>query len=736
MIRLAPSKVAAHLRAATIGLSLFAPALTLVTSVSFLAPATAIAQEQADPLTKSVEDFWHYGKIARYDLAVTKAGEITASGAEPAKVLEAFEKVSADRGDNLDEWMIRWQGIDAIKEPAAALAKTINEGRFTRRANPDYILKNISRLSGGDRAYQLAITQLRESGELAVPFMLDVLKDPGKRELHGSVRTAIVDLGRVTLNPLVAATESKDPAILTEVCSFLGDIGYDSALPYLVRLTETSTDETIKKAASDAITKLGGASGSSGDLFYQLAEKIYYGRASLVADARFPQANIWHVDADKGLVRTPVPQVIYTDLMAMRGAEYALAIGSQHDALSLWLASNYKREVDLPQNEKDATRAEGQADAHYYGVTAGAQYVNAALLRALKDQNSPVALKAVKSLQEIVGDSNYKTSGSPDPLIEAMQYGDRRVRFEAAFTMAGALPQTSFAGQELVVPLLAEAISQTGQPSVLVVMPSQEAVNAIIDPLKADKFITAGASSAASALASAAAIPAIDVVVISDELPAAEIESLLGMIQQSPKIRASAKLFVVKSNATQWENRKVLDKTIVTTTASDPASIKASITAARESTGALPLDPELATQYATRAGELLKKLAVSRGQVLDLTPALSTLLGSLDDQRAEIVKLAGEALALIHSDDAQKGLLIKATTEGVADDVKVSLLKSLSTSAKFFGNKLDQNQIAALEKVVREATVPEIRSTAAEARGALNLPSDQAKALILEQSKR
>ncbi len=729
MIRFAPSIVATKLRAAAIGFTLVAPLTFITTNIVH-------AQEAPDPVVKAVEDFWHYGKIARYDLANTKADEVLAAGATPTKVLEAFEKIASDRGDNLDEWMIRWQGVEAVKEKAAALAKVINEGRFERRANPEYIVKQISRLAAGDRPYRLAMVQLRESGELAIPFLLEALKDPARVSEHGAVRHAIVDLGRLALNPLVAATESDDAATLQIVSGLLGDLSYDSAVPYLQRLVETAKDESVKQSATTAIKNLGGAASTAGNLFYELSEKLYYSKSSLTADARFPTASVWHYDgAAKGLARTPVAPAIYNDIMAMRASEYAMTLGTDKDALSLWLASNYKREADLPEGQTDKTRAENQPSAHYYGVTAGAQFLNATLARAIEDRNSAVALKAVKSLQDIVGDANFK-SNSTTPLIDAMQYGDRRVRFEAAFTLAQALPQSAFAGQEAVVPLLAEAVSQTGQSSVLVVMPTQEAVNAVVEPLKADKYITASATSAAGALAAAAAVPAIDVVVISDDLQPPEIESLLGLIAQSPKVRGAGKLFVVRSQASQWETRKVADPSISTTAASDAAGIKSAIVASRQSSGALPLDPAMATEYATRAGELIKRLAISRGQVLDLTPAQSTLLGALEDARPEIVKLSGEGLALLNSDDAQRGLLLKATADGVADDVKVSLFKSLATSAKFFGNKLDNTQLASLDTVVKSATNVDVKNASAEARGALNLPSDQARTLILEQSRR
>ena len=727
------------LRAAVLGVALSA----VMPMVAFPARATAqdaatapSAPAGADSLLKNVEDFWHYGKVARYDIAAAKAAEILSAGGEPIKVTEAFEKVAADRGDNLDEWLIRWQGVEKLKDPATQLTKLVNDGRFTRNGDVAWIEKNISRLNLGDRPYRLALVQLRQSGELAVPSLLGVLNDPARQAEHGSARRAILDLGRNALAPLCAATMSNDPNQVERVVSLLGELGYDSTIPYLARLAEVALTPNVKAVAQKAIAQINAngksapVTGTAGDLFYDLAERQYYGKTSFVADQHFPTASVWKFDVEKGVVRTPVPPAIYNDVLAQQNAEMAMALNTKQDALSLWVAANFKRESDLPEGQKDMTRPEGTPDAHFFGVTAGAQYLNAALNRALNDRTNAVALSATKALQEIVGDANFK-SGGGSPLLDAMQYGDRRVRFEAAFTLAQALPQQGFVGQELVVPLLAEAVSQTGQPSVLVVLPTTEAVNAVITPLKAAGFSAIGATNASTALSVAAAAAAVDVVIFSEELPPAEAESLIGLMARSPKLRAAGKLVIVKSDASQWTSRKASDPTISTTTSDAPDALKDAVTKARDASGALPLDPALATQYATRAGELIKRLAISRGQVLDLTPARSTLLGALEDGRPEIVKLAGEGLALLNNDDAQRGLLIRATAEGVADDVKFSLFKSLSTSAKFWGNKLDAGQVEALDTVVVGQGKPEVKSAAAEARGALDLPADQARKLIL-----
>ncbi|HEX8322388.1 MAG TPA: hypothetical protein VF595_00620, partial [Tepidisphaeraceae bacterium] len=80
--------VSAGLRAAVIGVS-----LAIAAPAVLLSPTPAFAQAApADTLQKSVEDFWHFGKVARYDVAAAKAQEILASGAEPLAITTAFEK--------------------------------------------------------------------------------------------------------------------------------------------------------------------------------------------------------------------------------------------------------------------------------------------------------------------------------------------------------------------------------------------------------------------------------------------------------------------------------------------------------------------------------------------------------------------------------------------------------------------------------------------------------------------
>jgi hypothetical protein len=172
-----------------------------------------------------------------------------------------------------------------------------------------------------------------------------------------------------------------------------------------------------------------------------------------------------------------------------------------------------------------------------------------------------------------------------------------------------------------------------------------------------------------------------------------------------------------------------------TSTATDAAGLKPAIDQARQKAGSLPLDSKLATDYATRAGGLLIKVGLARQQIYPLAPAKQTLLSALSDSRPEIVKLAGQVLGHLNDKDSQLGLLSAAADDKTADDVKISLYKSLATNAKFYGNLLESSQLQTLDATVAGATNLDVRSAAAEARGALNLPADQAKSLVVKQSK-
>ncbi len=707
-------------------------------------PATPPAAPQAaanESLKDSVDNFWHYGKIARYDIAAAEAQHILSLNSDPQVLLSTFEDISQQHHDNLDEWLLRWQSVDQLRDVDSQLITALAAGHMARRGDPKYIEQNIQMLATNQRGYDIAIGRLRESGELAVPMMLDYLRDTDKSQYHGSIRRALCGLGLLAVNPLLASTEMHDEQTLMSVVSALGDIGYDVAVPYLTRLLQIDgVPSSVKATASDALKRLRIADPSTlsaTDQFFDLAERFYYDNAAVRADKRFPVGYVWYWSDQKGLTKIDVPQPIFHDVMAKRAAEYSLKLGqSQGDALSLWLGANFQDEADLPAGQKDPTLPDNAPSAHYYGVAAGTKYLNSALSRALRDRNAAVALKAILSLEEIGGQANLFGDG-PHPLMDSLQFPDRLVRYEAAFAIAAALPSQTFDGQERVVPLLGEALSQTSSANILVAVPSNDELNGIMAGLKAQGYNVVGGITPEQAIAAAAARPTIDAILVTESFGPLAIEKLSLLAGQTPRLQRAVKVIVTQTKASPYVAQAVNDPMLSTTQAnpSDAAALKAAIDDARKRGGLLPLDEATADRYATRAADLLAKIAVNRSPVFDLTVALNLFLTALDDTRPDVVKADGTVLGLINSPEIQPGLLSKASDDKTPDELRIALYKSLATNARNFGDKLNADQVGSLEKAVASLPNVDVRTAAAEARGALNLPADQAKQLIIDQSR-
>jgi len=171
--------------------------------LALIAPAT-FADDQPS-LADQVDTFWHYGKIARYDLAAAAGDQIVASNPDPAALLEAFEAVSERHGDQIDAWMLRWRtlrpptadqakddplltaqrtGMLQMKETAQKLTDLINAGYETRRSSPDFIQNTIIAMSKGERAYEnnptAAISPSRcWSTSSAIPTIANTTPPPG-----------------------------------------------------------------------------------------------------------------------------------------------------------------------------------------------------------------------------------------------------------------------------------------------------------------------------------------------------------------------------------------------------------------------------------------------------------------------------------------------------------------------------------------------------------------------------
>ena len=709
-------------------------------------PAAGQAAAPNAQLVAQVENFYHYAEVANYPAAKAVGDQIVAANPDPQAVLDAFREVHERRSRpnyTLDQLFLRWQRTPEIADVTGQLVGKVNEGRLARATDPAFIAEQIERLNKGQAAYGNGLAQLRNSGEYAVPIMIQYLLNPERAEFHADIRRAMRDLGVDMINPLLAATQMENEQVIASLLVVLGDLGYDAAVPYLLEKVETSQSALVKNAAQNALTRLGFTGGSNAaQQFNELARKLYYQQSAIRPSARLGTATIWRWGGQQaGLMRTDVPPQIFDEVMAMRAAGRAMALGQGMDeSLALWLASNYRREGELKEGETDPTRPENAPSAGYYGTQAGTRYLQAVLERTQADRGlsddrrynaADVALRAIKSLQEIVGRGNIGTGETP--LTQAMRFPDRRVRIEAAMALAQALPTQGFSGQEQVVPLLAEALSQTGQPTVVLILPNVEELNTITQALTAGGYRVVGTDETTKAIDQAQGLSSVEVVVVDAKLGDRSVDQLLSNAESNPKLNGAAKLVLTETSQSRYENLKLTNPTLATTTSRGAAELTAAMEQARTAVGGLPLDPAAATELATRSGNLLKQIGIGNS-IFNLDSGSNVILAALDDARPEIQTLGGEVVALLDSGEAQAALLDKALTPDAPPEVKVSLFNSLATSAQRYGNRLDAGAVDRLLAAAANRDNLDVQAAAAAAVGAFNLPADQARRLIVEET--
>ncbi|MHC4905465.1 MAG: HEAT repeat domain-containing protein, partial [Planctomycetota bacterium] len=145
---------------------------------------------------------------------------------------------------------------------------------------------------------------------------------------------------------------------------------------------------------------------------------------------------------------------------------------------------------------------------------------------------------------------------------------------------------------------------------------------------------------------------------------------------------------------------------------------------------------EAAQVYALRAVQAMYKLALARNRIVDLSVAMPALIKVTQESDPQLRVLAAQVLAYLQSPDAQRAIATMAMTDQNDNAVRISAFGSLALSAKINASLLLTEQIEAIYALVSSTEAdPDLRAAAAGAYGALNLPSEQVKNLILDQAK-
>ncbi len=685
---------------------------------------------QSDP-AELFDDFIHYTLIAKPDLAAAKAELLLGLGLTDAELAELLDD---DRAlvERFDRAILWGQKRTELQDLATELDRRVEKGRHDMARNAERIQEAIEMLKGNQRAKMLARQRLIAAGEYAVPKLLKVITDGQDERLKIAVGDVLVKIGRQSVTPLCEALPHIDQASRRFVCDRLADLGYPHAAPYLLELaTDQATVTATREAADRAFRRIGGGGGDLSVLYTELGKQYFNEYESLIAFPGEGTNNIWSYDTFTGLVPTAVPTEIFSEVMAMRVASKSLRLdASNSTALSLFVASNLRRENQLPPGAADPIYGENRYSPSFYATVYGTAICLDVLGMAIDSMDTPLVRDAIAALTDTTGGANlFDAASGRQPLLESLHYPDRRVHYEAALTLGRALPDQPFPGDRSVVPALASAVRTSGASYAAVIAGDEEDRRVAASRLENMGFTIVGTGPSLRGLeVELTQSVGVDLVVVKvSNAPSAT--QTVADLRVFAKTAAAPVLLVcsaVDATTLRPQFRDDVRNEVFVTRGADDAFAAAVDQLMRRASGGRMTDAE-AEAYAIEALAALRDIAISGNSVYDVVNAETSLLEAIDGRSGGTRLLVAEILALIDSDRAQRKLFDAALA---ADgNEQIELFASVAGSVKRFGDRAEQRHIAALLQVVANSSGATAEA-AAQVHGALNLPSDTAVNLI------
>lgn len=698
--------------------ALLAPSLAL--SLCLSSPSVFAQQ---DVNAKNYQMFAHFLNVARPEQAKPFAEKLLAL--DNAAFIAAIEDPS-NRFYQIDE--LGRLGIpDSIKDTWEAIEDKYQVSQIERSRDAEQIRADIQELGGTNTAAEYnAIQRLKATGQFAAPYFLEVLQDPSQRKLHARTVNAMIEVGQELTYPLAVALPNVDPVTQEYVARILGDIGYPEALPYLKLVASSDVGSSVKAACLAAFEQIADnskeqATGTAAELFVKSGQNKYadgtLNNEVLGMDLANETGIMWNYSSDGGLIPVAVAQRVYADSRAMQSAASALAIDSEmSEAVTLHLASNLRRENRLGGEKDPGYQLPNPAT--FYLLVAGAPQQKAVLEIGLNDGDPALALDGIEAMAKTVGNNILLGAGdNKAPVLDALFFEDRRVRYTAAITLASAEPAEAFDGSTSVVPVLGQAVRQSDELNAMIVAPvGADSLTASLENI--DFKAVGDINLDRAATKAGAAMPGVDLIVYTGDF--AGFEAMYAAAKSQGSLSISPILALVDTgvaSAISVNYPGVQTAAPLSAEGGDAELDRLDKLASETITnyGGDPITEEEAEAYANAALSLLDTIA-GHASIYNAADVEPILIEALDDDRASVATGSAGVLAQIESEAAQQGLAAAGLSR--VGDVQIAMLNALAESAKAYGSKIDRETTDALIALVK-SSAGETALSAARALGAL-----------------
>lgn len=684
-------------------------------------------------------DFIHYVLIDRNDLASGSGQALLDKKLAPRDFVKLVESTQGGV-PRFQTAVVRAQRRKDVETVAGALLALYEESKKSSARSPDDVTANIKLLSGTQSQQIFAKNQLIAAGEYATPQLLQALLDRGDLLRQARVREVLVGLGQQAVVPLVTVIPDLDPASQQTVVSVLGEIPYPTSLPALYDLLANTPSPDVRQETERSIQRIAGSVNNGVPLaqrYTDLANDYLKESRSLTSFPDEKQQLWWTSDPGVGLVTQAIDTSVFHEGMAMRNAEQALRKDpGASQALGVWIASNFRREIQGGEGIPNPAYAKDRRDATYYAVAAGNQPSQAVLARAIDENDTQLARKALAAIARTAGGTNlWTTGGTRRPLVEALRFPNRRVQYDAALALGGAQPRQPFEGSEQIVRLLAGAIRDANARYALILAADTERQSSLSEILKAEGYtILPPAIRLDDALQAVADVPAVDLIVT--DLPPGSTGESLERIQADQKLRATPVLALLPAGSgSELSNRYGRDKRVELARAGlSPKEITAAAEQLLDRSIGGPVSTEEAAEYKARALGILRDLAMSGNTVLNIGDASGPLITALKDEsnKGPAMLRIADVLSYVPTREAQEQLADTALASEPGSPARVALINIVADSAKRNGNLLAPRQVESIVAMAKDGQGEEATAAAA-LMGSLSLPNKDLVPLILGQ---
>ena len=730
-----------------IAIALAWPLLTLATSESFALSSlpcisagvmlaaddpTAARREPVLDATqhKQLEEAMHYVLIASPDLAAANLTALFESGASDAQLAGTIDGDMLT--DRVETVISRGRHMQTAGPLVRDLEVRIERGRGEMARNPARISAAVDMLGGSMRQALLARTRLLAAGEYAMPQLLTVVVVGKNNPQVAAAIEIMTELRRHAVMPLCAALPQVDASVAVELCGVLGQIGWPTAAPTLLALAgREGIAADVREAALAAYARVGGVSSNLVEAYIALARRYFDSSPALISYPVDPLNNMWKYEGHSGLVPVPVPTEIFGQVMAMSLTWEALKIQPEsQQALALFVASDLRRENLLAAGKTDPVYGSPRYSPEFFAMMSGPTIGLDVLSMALDSFDTALALDAISALARTAGSTNLVSGTNRLPIVDCLTYPDRRVRFEAALTLAAASPVTEFPQHTQVVPVLASMVQKDSVPKALIIARSEEDRMSLGSRVQTLGFgLLPGGRDLSEVSQAITMNSGIDLVVAAGGR--GEIIDAVRGFRESP-LTSSVPIIAIPigEDVAAVSAEFAADfRTVISQSGAPESAFENAVKTVSQRAWGGQIDGDSALAYVTRAVDAL--LVISRSSnssIFDLRAGESALLEALDNSSDSLRSSIAEIVAAIPTPRSQRALMgLSLSSSG---EEQVWLLNWTAASARRFGNLLEPGQVAALRALIGESSAANA-DAAGGLYGALDLSSSQAVKLLL-----